>query len=142
MTTAYEVPADPLVRHVASLLKDEGAVAPPEWSRFVKTGRHRERPPEDPDWWYLRVASVLRKVYVQGPVGTSRLRRQYGGPADRGSAPNRRAKGSGSIVRAALQQLETAGMVETIKGQGRRVTPKGRSFLDNAAHEVAKAQAA
>lgn len=136
MTTVYDVPPDQLIHHVASELEDDDAVQPPEWAPFVKTAASRERPPEEDGWWFIRTASVLRKVYTKGPVGTERLRREYGGPKNNGSAPAHGARGSGSIVRNALQQLEEAGYVKTLKGKGRTVTPEGRSFLDDAAHEI------
>lgn len=138
MTTVYEVPPGEVIAHVADELKEGDDVTPPGWAAYVKTGPDRERPPEDPDWWYTRVASVLRKVYIHGPIGTERLRSMYGGPVDHGSAPDKAAKGSGSIVRTALQQLEAAGLAELVEGEGRKVTPEGRSFLDNASHEVAQ----
>jgi small subunit ribosomal protein S19e len=100
------------------------------------TGIHREKPPADPNWWHTRVAAILRKVYLEGPVGTERLRAAYGGTRDRGSKPNRAKKGSGSIVRTALQELEQAGLVAQIKGEGRRVTPKGQKLLDQTAFQV------
>ncbi|MCD6331583.1 MAG: 30S ribosomal protein S19e, partial [Thermoplasmata archaeon] len=99
---------------------------------------HKERPPEDPDWWYIRVASVLRKVYMRGPIGVSRLRALYGGRRDRGVKPYKHVKGSGSIARKALQQLEALGLVEKVEGKGRKITSKGQSLVDNTAHEVAK----
>lgn len=136
MTTVYDVPPDELIRHVAARFDDEAAVEAPDWAGFVKTGTARERPPEQDDWWTVRVASILRKVYIQGPIGVERLRRQYGGADDDGSSPNHGTKGSGSIVREGLQQLEAGGYVETVEGQGRRITAEGRSFLDDAAHEL------
>lgn len=136
MTTVYDVPAEPLIRGVAAKLKGEQTLTPPEWAAFVTTGIHAEKPPVDADWWHVRAAAVLRKVAIIGPIGTERLRAEFGGPRDRGSKPNRAKKGSGSIVREALQQLESAGFVESVKGSGRRVSPKGRSLLDNTAHEV------
>ena len=54
----------------------------------------------------------------------------------RGNRPNRAAKGSGSIAREALQQLEAAGLVQTVQAKGRIVTAKGRGLMDNAAHAV------
>jgi small subunit ribosomal protein S19e len=45
-------------------------------------------------------------------------------------------KGSGSIIREALQQLEKEKLVENVKGQGRRVTPQGRALVDLAAYEA------
>lgn len=136
MTTVYDVPADPLIRKAADKLKAEKAIQPPQWAAFVTTGIHCEKPPVETDWWHTRAAAVLRKVYVMGPVGTERLRSEFGGARDRGAKPNRAKKGSGSVIRESLQQLEKAGLVENVKGEGRRVSAKGRSFLDNAAHEV------
>jgi small subunit ribosomal protein S19e len=92
-------------------------------------------PPEDPDWWFIRAAAVLRRVYVDGPLGVERMRSFYGGNKNRGSKPNAFRKGSGSILRKALQQLEAAGLVIHDK-TGRRVSPAGMAFLDNMAKEA------
>ena len=136
MTTVYDVPATQLIAAAAKDLAKVDAIEAPEWAPYVKTGIHREKPPVDDGWWTTRVAAVLRKVYVEGPIGTERLRQHFGGYRDRGSMPNKAVKGSGSIARKALQQLETAGLVQNIQSQGRVVTPQGRSLLDNAAHAV------
>ncbi len=145
MVTAYDVPPDRLINEVARKLKEEGKIKPPEWSKWVTTGVHKERGPEQEDWWYVRVASVLRKIYVYGPIGTSRLAAHYGGKEDRGSKRYKARKGSRAILRHALQQLEELGYVEKMKkiGKnnkeivvGRVITSKGRSFLDNTAKEV------
>ncbi len=136
MTTVYDVPPNALIDEVAKLLAKEKEIEAPAWAPFVKTGIHTEKPPVDDQWWFTRVAAVLRKVYTDGPVGTERLRHHFGGYRDRGSMPNKAAKGSGSIARKALQQLEAAGLVANVQGQGRAVTGKGRGLLDNAAHTV------
>lgn len=136
MTTVLDVPPNPLIEKLASDLQEVDEVDPPQWAGFAKTGVSRERPPERDDWWFVRTASVLRKVYKDGPVGVARLRREYGGNRDRGAAPNHARKGSGSVIRNAFQQLEAAGLVETVEGEGRRITPDGRAFADDAAHEV------
>ncbi|MDD3041902.1 MAG: 30S ribosomal protein S19e [Methanosarcinaceae archaeon] len=135
MTTAYDVPAAELIDKVAGILKENDKVVPPEWAESVKTGVHKELPPIEADWWYTRCAAVLRKIYADGPVGIERLRSVYGGKRDRGSQPYKRVKGSGSIARKAVQQLEAAGLLQKVK-DGRAVSPQGRSMLDNAAHEV------
>jgi small subunit ribosomal protein S19e len=135
MTTVYDVPADHIIRRVAEELKTRKEIAPPVWAAFAKTGVHKEMPPEDPDWWFVRAAAVLRRVYVDGPLGVERMRSFYGGSQDRGSKPNRFRKGSGSIIRKALQQLEAAGLILHDK-TGRRVSPAGMAFLDAMAQEV------
>lgn len=125
-----EVSGDVLVKQLSEELKKLDELKPPEWSRYVKTGVHRERPPEQPDWWYARAASVLRRIYLDGPVGLSRLRTFYGGRQKRGSSPERFRKGGGKILRTILQQLERGGLVAKTERGGRKMTPKGASMLD------------
>ncbi|HID73882.1 MAG TPA: 30S ribosomal protein S19e [Thermoplasmata archaeon] len=141
MTTVYDVPAQPLIESVAVRLKELPECAPPEWTGYVKTGVHKERPPVQDDWWYVRLGAVLRKVYVHGPIGIERTAALFGGKEDRGVKPYKARKGSRAIIRRAFQQLEAAGLVEKVGTKGRRVTPKGWSLLDNVAHEVAKSLA-
>ncbi len=139
MVTALDVPADILIRKVAERLKEKYSdyVKPPAWAYYVKTGVHKERPPTDPDWWYVRAASMMRKMYKSGvPIGIETFRTIYGGRQNRGSAPEHFRKGSGSIVRKILQQLEKAGLVKTVPGRGRVLSPEGRSLLDKTAKEI------
>lgn len=137
MTTAFDVPADSLINAVSKELKENDKINEPSWAQFVKTGVHKERRPENPDWWYVRTAALLRRVYMDGPVGLSRLQTKYGGNKDRGTNPEKFRKGSGSIIRTALQQLEEAGYVQKTE-EGRTVTPAGQSYLDNKATEIIK----
>lgn len=135
MTTIYDVPADSLINEVAKDLKENKKIEAPDWAQFVKTGVHKERRPENPDWWYVRCASILRRIYIDGPVGINSLKSYYGGKKDRGSRVEKFRPGSGALIRGAVQQLETAGYLEKI-GEGRQVTPKGRSFLDKKSHQL------
>lgn len=137
MVTVYDVPAEPLILKVAEKLKENPKIAAPDWAEFAKTGIQAERAPVQPDWWYTRAASVLRKLYVKGPMGTSKLAAEYGGYRDRGSKPNRAVKGSRNVVRKCLMQLQDAGLLETADGkQGRKVSAAGQKLLDAAAKEV------
>jgi len=136
MTTVYDVPAAELIATLAARLKENEHIRPPEWSAYVKTGPHREKEPMNEDWWYTRTAAVLRKIYISKGIGAERLSAEFGGSRDRGSKPNRAVRGSRSIARKAMAQLEEAGYVETRKGIGRVVTPDGQSFLDNTSREV------
>ena len=135
MTTVYDIPADMLIKRVAEELKKNPQIQPPDWAAFAKTGVHKQMPPENDDWWYLRAAAILRRIYTDGPVGTQRMRSAYGGKRDRGSAPYQFRRGSGSIVRKIFQQLEATGYVAR-SSAGRTITPAGRSFLDNVAHSL------
>jgi len=135
LTTVYDVPPHALIAAVAQELKEAGKVQPPAWAEFAKTGVHKEMPPTNPDWWFVRCASVLRRIYIDGPVGVSRLRSFYGGKKRRPVRTGGIAKGSGSVAREALQQLEKAGYVKKLK-VGRQITPEGQAFLDNTAHKI------
>ncbi|OWT33375.1 30S ribosomal protein S19e [Methanobrevibacter sp. 87.7] len=138
MSTVYDVPADVLISHLAEEFKNNNdKIQSPAWTNLVKTGVHKERKPTNADWWYVRCAAILRKVYITGPVGVRSLRNMYGGKKDRGVSPEAFRPGSGSIVRGALHQLEDAGFVEKVDG-GRVVTPEGQSFLDKTSTELIK----
>ena len=139
MITPNDVPSSKLVNKLARYLKENvDAVTPPSWASMAKTGTHVEKQPQDPDWWYVRSASLLRKIYIHGPIGIEKLRADYGGRKNYGVKPAHAAKSSGSTVRKALQQLETAGFVETFKPRGRRMTRQGRKLLQEVAEELSK----
>lgn len=134
MVTAYDVKAEPLIMEVAEELEDEFEA--PGWARFAKTGVHKERTPDQENWYHIRAAAILRKIYLDGPLGVSRLRTIYGGRKNHGHAPEHHAKASGKVIRTALQNLENAGLVEEREGEGRVITDKGKSFLDEKASET------
>ncbi|MBI4149616.1 30S ribosomal protein S19e [Candidatus Woesearchaeota archaeon] len=139
MSTYQQVDSGELIEKAAAALAQDKAFAPPPWARFVKTGMHKERPPAQENWWHCRTASILRKIALLGPIGTEKLRRKYGGRKNRGVAPEHFYKGSGSIVRKALQQLEKAGMVKQdpkSKYKGRIITAKGKKFLNDIARQM------
>ncbi|MEF8779799.1 MAG: 30S ribosomal protein S19e [Haloferacaceae archaeon] len=138
MVTLYDVPAEDLIEEVADRLADR--IEEPAWAGLVKGGAHNELPPVQDDFWYVRAASLLRKVATRQPVGVERLATEYGGKKPGSNryrvAPGSHAGGSRKLIRAALQALEEEGLVETAQGEGRRVTDEGRAFLDDAAADV------
>ncbi len=135
----YDVDATELIDGIAEELKKVEAVKPPEWAIFVKTGVHKERPPVREDWWYVRAASVLRKVRLMGPIGVSKLRTLYGGKQSRGYKGEVFKRASGNIIRKILQQLQKAELIKQgDKGvhKGRVATPKGIKFIDDIAKKI------
>ncbi len=138
MPALYDIHPQEAIQKAAELLKKDMKM--PHWALFIKTSCGKERPPEDRDWYYKRAASVLRKVYRFGPIGTNKLKVKYGTKKNRGHAKEEFRKGSGKIIRSILQQLEQAGYIKKEKKgahMGRIITPKGKSFLDRlgAQHE-------
>ncbi len=139
LITPNDVPASQLIQKLAKYLKENiDAINPPQWSTIAKTGSHTEKQPQNPDWWYTRCASILRKIYIHGPIGIEKLRADYGGRKDRGVKPDRTAKAGGSTIRKVLQQLETVGYIETQKTRGRKTTRQGRKLLQELAEELNK----
>jgi len=136
MVSARDVEASKLITKTAEELKN--TIKMPEWANYVKTGVSRERPPEDANWWYARAASLLRKIYVKGPMGVAKLRAKYGGRKNFGHRPAHVRLGGGKIIRTILQDLEKAQLVETTEKpvKGRKLTPQGEKFLIKMAKEV------
>lgn len=138
MTTAFEVPQDLLISELADHLKRVSQVEQPLWTAFVKTGSHVERQPYEKDWWFTRCASLLRKIYVHGPIGLTQLESDYGGRKEVGYYPGHHRDAGGSAIRKAIQQLEAAGFVAKQGKQGRVLTGKGVSLVDKQATEILK----
>ncbi|MEM3055058.1 MAG: 30S ribosomal protein S19e [Candidatus Bathyarchaeia archaeon] len=137
MPTPNDVPVHEFLQKLANYLKENvDEVTPPPWANFAKTGAHVQKPPENPDWWYIRCASLLRKIYIHGPVGIETLRAKYGGRKDYGVRPEHHVKAGGAVIREALQQLEAAGLIERFQNKGRRITREGRKLLEEIAGEV------
>ena len=122
---------------LAEALKNVSEIKSTEWSEFVKSAPGKERPIEEPDFWYKRTASIMKQLHKMKIVGVSRLRTKYGSKKNRGYKPEKFVKAGGKIIRTILQQLDEAGfteMTKTIKGirgrSGRQLTQKGKAFME------------
>lgn len=117
---------------LASALEKMSEFQQPEWSLFVKTSPHKQRPSIEKDFWQKRAASILRQTYIKGIIGVARLRTRYGGRKDKGMKPPHFYKSGGKIIRTILQQAEKAGLIEKAKGKkaGRSLTEKGRQLME------------
>lgn len=137
MPTPYNVPAPIFIQRLAKYIKDNvDQVQPTPWSSITKTSSHTTRQPEDPEWWFTRTASILRKIYIHGPIGTQQLRAYYGGRTGGKVHREHAREGAGSNIRKIMQQLESAGLVEDAKSKGRVMTKEGRRTLDKLAAEI------
>ncbi len=131
----YELHAQEYNLKLANALKEISEFKAPEWVEFVKSGPGKERPIDDPDFWYKRAASILRHIYRKEIIGVNRLKTKYGSKKDRGFKPDKFKKASGKIIRTILQQSDEAGFTEIIKNKskqrsGRKLTDKGKKFLE------------
>ncbi|KAL9261538.1 Small ribosomal subunit protein eS19x-like protein [Drosera capensis] len=137
--TVKDVSPHDFVKAYAAHLKRSGKIELPEWTDIVKTGVHKELAPYDPDWYYIRAASMARKIYLRGGLGVGAFRRIYGGSKRNGSRPPHFCKSSGSIVRHILQQLHAINIIDFDTKGGRRITSSGQRDLDQVAGRVSNA---
>jgi small subunit ribosomal protein S19e len=137
MAKVFDVPADDLILRLSDQLKKDKKINPPECASYVKTGPHVEKIPQNRDWWYTRCASLVRKVYLHGPIGISDLKSYYGGRKRIGYNLDHHKDAGGAIIRNALQQLEASGYVEK-KGKGRSISSEGMKRVDRLATEIFK----
>ena len=141
IASIWDVPVNDLIEAAAKELAKSAEMKAPAWTVFAKTGTHKERPPMRNDWWEIRAAAILRRLYMKGPLGVSKIRTMYGGKKDRGMQPEIYKRGSGSVARKILQQLEKAGFAKQAEKdthKGRLITPKGKALMDKAATAVQK----
>ncbi|KZV42765.1 hypothetical protein F511_07462 [Dorcoceras hygrometricum] len=134
--TVKDVSPHEFVKAYAAHLKRSGKMELPEWTDIVKTGVLKELAPYDPDWYYIRAASMARKIYLRGGIGVGAFRRIYGGSKRNGSRPPHFGKSSGSIARNILQQLQVMGIIEMEPRGGRRITSNGQRDLDQVAGRI------
>ena len=80
----------------------------------------------------------LRFVAIADPAPgvASALAAEFGGRRDDGSAPYHPRKGSRSIAREAMQQLESLGLLSKTEKKGRSISAQGRKLLDSLSHEI------
>ena len=137
MAKIFDVPSDDLISKLSEQLKRDKKINPPGWSSFVKTGTHAEKMPQNKDWWYTRCASLVRKVYLHGPIGISDLKSYYGGRKRIGYNLDHHKDAGGAIIRKALQQLESAGYIDK-KSKGRMISNEGMKRVDRLSTEIFK----
>ncbi|RKO83231.1 ribosomal protein S19e [Blyttiomyces helicus] len=138
--TVKDVSAHEFVKAYGAYLKRTGRLEVPKWVDLVKTGPTKELAPYDPDWFYIRAASVARHIYLRASVGTGALRKNYGGRKNRGNRPHHSDVGSGSVARKVMQALEKIKVLEKDpSGSGRRISQDGQKDLDRIAAQIVQA---
>jgi len=137
--TVKDVPEKLFIAAYAEHLKRTNWLELPKWVDYVKTGISKQLAPYDPDWYYIRAASVARKIYLRPGTSVGDLKKIYGSNKRSGPRPSHFKTSSGAIARHIVQQLEKLGIVEildTSRG-GRKVSSDGQRDLDRIAFRVA-----
>jgi len=138
--TVKDVNPHEFIKAYAAYLKRTGKIEVPKWVDLVKTAPFKELAPYDPDWFYVRAASVARHIYLRPSVGVGALKRLHGGRKNRGTRPSHHATSSGSIARKVLQALEKIRVLESDANGGRKITQDGQRDLDRIAQRISDAK--
>merc|ERR1711988_463739 len=150
--TLKDVPCNDFIQAYADFLKKSNKITPPAWVDLVKTGHYHELSPYDEDWFYVRAAAIVRKLYVRPQLGVGRLADIFGGKERNGSARKHHAHDSKSVIRACMKSLEKAGILMRLNDKRNRnyvdrpsgeskhfcrvVTPEGQKAINHIAGEV------
>ena len=139
--SVFVVQPEKLIENLSNKLKEYPEISPPKGSEFWKTAFFKELAPIDSEnFWYIRCASILRKVKKFGPIGVNRLCKYYGGKNRKGKGLNHSAKASGKIIRVALQQLGEASLLEMKEKKGRVLSSEGISLIERTAYEIIRSK--
>merc|ERR1712141_516316 len=138
MPGVKDVDQQKFVVALAAFFKKSGKMKPMNNNDIMKLASFKEMAPNDPDWFYVRAASMARHLYMREPCGVGAFTKIYGGPKDRGTKPSHFARGSGNVARKCLQQLEALKIVESHEDGGRKLSSTGRRDLDRIAAQMMK----
>lgn len=139
VTGVKGVAADVFIQKYAKHLKESGQFDIPKWMEYAKSGRARELPPMDPDFMYIRAASMIRQLCMNHSVGVGRFRHIYGGSYNKGVNPSHHTMASGKVIRHCFAQLQKMNLVlapaNPSSAKGRVLTSKGQSSVAHIASQ-------
>eukprot|EP00759_Apiculatamorpha_spiralis_P007309 PhF_6_TR14306/c0_g1_i1/m.22975/K02966/RP-S19e, RPS19; small subunit ribosomal protein S19e len=130
-----DVDADQWIKGFAAHLKQQGQLDVPEFVDFAKTGISRVLSPQNPDWYYVKAAAVLRRVYLRPFTGIGGLRRVFAKTWGR-SRPQHLVLAAGGVTRKVLQSLEKLNLLTKSEDGGRVITKSARRDCDRIAMKV------
>jgi len=134
-----DVSAVAFIKAYAEHLKNSDKFDLPVWADTIKTSVAKELAPYGDDWYYIRAASIARRVYLRPGTGIGQLRKWYGSSYRRGARTEHFQKASSGVIRSVLLQLEEMKVVEKLPSGGRRMTVVGQQDLDRIAGTIATA---
>ena len=134
--TVLDIPANRFIEQFAKNMKKQANITQPAWSVYVKTGSAKQYGPEDPDWYYMRAAAILRRLYTQGTAGITDICHYFCSAKDGTVVPRHFRNASSGVISSILKQLEKQGLIEKEEGKGRKLTDKGRKTLDQFASQL------
>lgn len=105
MDSVYRVKATPLIEAITETLKAKSDIVLPENHDLIKTSHGKQYSPENQNWFYIRMASIVRTAMCKGSVSLKTLARKHACRKNAGVRPSRYAKASDFVNESAVQQL-------------------------------------
>jgi small subunit ribosomal protein S19e len=139
MATVKDIPADKFIAALAAKLEESGKFPQPKNADLLKLSRINELAPLDEKWYYVRLAAVFRRIYIQQGCGVGHLTRAFGGAGRTRNelATSKTLDCARGNIRFAMKQLETSKYIAAKKGKnGRFITDSGRRFMDSIAKSL------
>merc|ERR1712118_217211 len=94
-----EVYVELFIKKYACHLQKQGKIKIPIFLEHVKTASARAHAPSETIWWYLRIASIARRIHLKQGIGVEKFRHIFGGSKQRGSKPSHHVRAAGNIIR-------------------------------------------
>ncbi|GMH59752.1 hypothetical protein TrLO_g6452 [Triparma laevis f. longispina] len=138
--TVRDIAPAEFIRAYAEHLKNSDKFELPNWADMVKTAVFKELAPYGDDWYYIRAASIARKIYLRPGTGVGALQKWYGGSYRRGTRTEHFRKANSGLIRSVLQGLEEMKVIEKAGAKGRKMTRVGQQDLDRIAGGVERAK--
>lgn len=138
--TVRDVPAPKFIAAYTEVLKNNDKFHVPKWADLVKTGVHKELAPYDPDWYFVRAAAIVRKIYLRPGTGVGALQKRFGGAFRRGARPEHHRDAAAGIIRNILITLDELKITEKTAKGGRKISRVGQQALDLVAGQVARGE--
>lgn len=137
MEGVYRVKADPLIDGIRENLQNNQSITLPKDYVFIKTSHGKEFSPEDSNWFYIRMASIVRYAMCKGTVSLKGLCRKYSCRKNAGVRPSRYAKGSEFVIESAIEELKKIGWF-SFDNKKDILTPKAKEILSEIMEKINK----
>lgn len=136
MERVYRVQAKPLLQAIEDTLKTIEKIELPKNHDLIKTGFGKQYSPQSPDWFYARMAAIVRLMMCKGKVSRHGLAYRYGNRKNRGVRPTSFAKASDFVNLSAIKQLENIEWFNFDKKGGDVITDAAKTILTDIIEKI------
>lgn len=124
----YKVDHTDYINTLSFYLKTNGILKIPTNIDILKTCPAKETAPLNPDWLYVRAASIYRKVLIASfkneKLSITRLSSVYGCKKDRGSRPGKKVRASKGYLISVVNDFVRIGWID----KERKIRDEGLKF--------------